>query len=112
MPGAAWFEGSRLNFTQNILRHEGATPDKTAIVAFSEAESKREVSWSELGSSVRKLATAMRSLGIEPGDRVICYLPNRVEAIIAQLASAAIGAVFSSASPEFGAARAQRCIAR
>ena len=103
MPGAAWFEGSRLNFTQNILRHEGATPDKTAIVAFSEAESKREVSWSELGSSVRKLATAMRSLGIEPGDRVICYLPNRVEAIIAQLASAAIGAVFSSASPEFGA---------
>ncbi|MEM5518090.1 acetoacetate--CoA ligase [Henriciella sp. AS95] len=103
MPGATWFEGSRLNFTQNILRHEAATPDKTAIVAFSEDEPMREITWTELGSSVRKLATAMRSMGIEPGDRVICYLPNRVEGIIAQLASAAIGAIFSSASPEFGA---------
>ena len=103
MPGAVWFEGSRLNFTQNILRYEAATPDKTAIVAFTEDEPKREVSWAELGSSVRKLATAMRAMGVEPGDRVICYLPNRVEAIIAQLASAAIGAIFSSASPEFGA---------
>jgi len=103
MPGAIWFEGSRLNFAQNILRHEITTPEKTAIFAFSEDTPMREISWSELGASVRRIATAMRSLGIKSGDRVICYLPNRSEAIVAQLASAAIGAVFSSASPEFGA---------
>ena len=103
MPGATWFEGARLNFSQNALRHERTAPDSTAIFAFSEDAPMQEVSWSELGNSVRRLATALRKLGIQPGDRVICYLPNTVEAVISLLASTAIGAVFSSASPEFGA---------
>ncbi|WP_233356172.1 acetoacetate--CoA ligase [Henriciella aquimarina] len=102
MPGARWFEGARLNFAQHALRQERRTPDETAIYAFSEERPMQEITWSELGESVRKLATALRNLGIKPGDRVISYLPNTTEAAIALLAATAIGAVFASASPEFG----------
>ncbi|KCZ86130.1 acetoacetyl-CoA synthetase [Hyphomonas adhaerens MHS-3] len=103
MPGAVWFEGARLNFSQNVLRHERHMPDEAAIIAVSEDVPTREVSWSELGDSVRTLATALRNLGIQPGDRIISYLPNTVEAIVALLATTAVGGIFASASPEFGA---------
>ncbi|MCB1970818.1 MAG: AMP-binding protein, partial [Geminicoccaceae bacterium] len=99
MPGARWFSGSRLNFAQNLLRRNDTSP---AIIAYTEDGVRREISWQRLNSEVRALAAALRADGVNVGDRVAGYLPNMPEAIIAMLASAAIGAVWSSASPDFG----------
>lgn len=98
-----WFEGAILNFTQNLMRFEGDDPEKTVIHAFREGAPPERITWRELGDAVRKLASALRELGIRPGDRVVSYLPNTPQAAIAMLAATAIGAVFASAAPEFGA---------
>jgi acetoacetyl-CoA synthetase len=104
MPGAVWFEGSRVNYAEHLLRHERvAAADETAIVHGSELRPLAHVSWQELGASVRAVATALRGLGVRPGDRVAAYMPNIPETVIAMLATIAIGAVWSSAAPEFGA---------
>jgi acetoacetyl-CoA synthetase len=104
MPGAAWFEGSRVNYAEHLLRHEErAAPGEAAIVHSSELRPLATTSWHELGASVRAVATKLRELGVEPGDRVAAYLPNVVETVVAMLATTAIGAVWSSAAPEFGA---------
>tara|TARA_R100001086_G_scaffold218262_4_gene134897 strand:+ start:6910 stop:8973 length:2064 start_codon:yes stop_codon:yes gene_type:complete len=103
MPEAVWFEGARLNFCQHLLRHEANNPDRTVIHAFSETGPHLQISWAELGSSVRSMATALRNLGIKPGDRIVSYLPNIPETAIAMMAATAIGAVWASAAPEFGA---------
>jgi acetoacetyl-CoA synthetase len=100
MPGARWFEGSSVNFAQHLLRH--ATPGRVALHAYSEIEPPRKVSWEELSGQVITLAGWMRNRGIRPGDRVACYMPNIPEAVVALIASASIGAVFSSCSPDFG----------
>ncbi|WP_081812151.1 acetoacetate--CoA ligase [Hyphomonas chukchiensis] len=102
MPGAIWFEGARLNFCQHLLRHESVNPDRVVIHAFSESGVHREVTWTQLGESVRRMATALRNLGIVPGDRIVSYLPNIPETAIAMMAATAIGAVWASAAPEFG----------
>jgi acetoacetyl-CoA synthetase len=104
MPGAVWFEGSRVNYAEHLLRHErDAAPGETAIVHGSEVRPLATMSWHELGGAVRVLATQLRALGVRPGDRVVAYMPNIPETVIAMLAATAVGAVWASAAPEFGA---------
>ena len=100
MPGARWFEGARLNFADNLLRpeHHG-----TALVFYSERGERIEMSREELRHQVASVAAALRALGIGAGDRVVGFLPNRPEAVVAMLATASLGAVWSSCSPDFGA---------
>jgi len=101
MPGAEWFPGARLNYAQHALRHE--RPGEDAIVHLSERRPLATMKWTEFARQVRVLATWMRALGIAPGDRVVAYLPNTPEAIVAMYATASIGAVWSSCGPDFGA---------
>jgi acetoacetyl-CoA synthetase len=103
MPGARWFPGARLNFAEHMLRHEEAAPDAPALFHSSELRPLERTSWRELGERTRALATALRELGVEPGERVVAYMPNIPETAIAMLATTAIGAVWASAAPEFGA---------
>jgi len=104
MPGAVWFRGSRVNYAEHLLRHERrAAPGEAALVHSSELRPLAKMSWQELGGAVRVLATQLRALGVGPGDRVAAYMPNIPETVIAMLATTAIGAVWSSAAPEFGA---------
>jgi acetoacetyl-CoA synthetase len=100
MPGAEWFPDATLNYVQHALRHE--RPDEDALLHLSERRPLAALSWPELARQVRVLATRMRALGIQPGDRVVAYLPNSAEAIVAMLATASIGAVWSSCGPDFG----------
>ncbi len=97
--GPAWFEGTRLNFAENMLRRRDAAP---AIIARDERGRRREIGFADLADEVRKVAGALRSLGIAPGDRVVGFLPNIPEAVVAALAASAIGAIWSSCSPDFG----------
>ena len=100
MPGAKWFPGARLNYAQHALRHE--RPNADALMYLSERAPLSRMSWEELGGKVRILATQLRKLGVEPGDRVVAYMPNAPETIIAMLATTSIGAVWSSCGPDFG----------
>lgn len=101
---ARWFEGTYVNYAEHLLRHEAAaTPDEIALCHSSEIRPIQMTSWSELGRDVRILATRLRSMGIVPGDRIVSYMPNVLETAVAMLATVAIGAVWSSAAPEFGA---------
>ncbi len=99
MPGARFFPDAKLNFAENLLRKGGTSP---ALIFRGEDAVRREVSWAELYDAVSRMAQAMRAMGIETGDRVAAYMPNLPETIIAMLAASSIGAVFSSASPDFG----------
>ncbi|MGQ0662329.1 MAG: acetoacetate--CoA ligase [Pseudomonadota bacterium] len=99
MPGARFFPGARLNFAENLLRRKGPGP---AMVFWGEDKVRREFSWDELHAAVSRLSQALRALGVGPGDRVAGYLPNLPEAMIAMLASASLGGVWSSCSPDFG----------
>jgi acetoacetyl-CoA synthetase len=104
MPGAVWFRGSLVNYAEHLLRHEAvARDDEPALIHSSELRPLARITWHELGSAVRILATRLRALGVVPGDRVVAYLPNIPETVIAMLAVTAIGAVWASAAPEFGA---------
>jgi len=103
MPGARWFTGARLNFAEHVLRHEAHAPQAPALIHSSELRALARMSWSELGAHTRALATALRELGIQPGERVVAYMPNIPETAIAMLATTAIGAVWAAAAPEFGA---------
>lgn len=102
MPGAKWFDGAKLNYAEHLLRAEAQQPDKTVFHHLTEIRPLAQMSWGELGNQVRKLATRMRDMGIEPGDRIVSYMPNTPETAIAMMASVAVGAVWSSAAPEFG----------
>ncbi|RLA48127.1 MAG: acetoacetate--CoA ligase, partial [Gammaproteobacteria bacterium] len=97
-----WFIGSRVNFAEHILRHEQS--DEIAFYHLSETRALGEMSWTELASKVRILATRMRDMGLESGDAVCCIMPNIPETVIAMLAAISIGAVWSNAAPEFGCA--------
>ena len=100
MPGARWFPEARLNFAENLLRQRD---DSTAIVFWGEEQLKSQVTWAELYAEVSRFAQALRAQGVKPGDRVAAYLPNLPGAVIGILATASIGAVWSSCSPDFGA---------
>jgi acetoacetyl-CoA synthetase len=99
MPGARWFEGARLNFAENLLRRDD---DRPALIFIGEDGRRRELSWALLQAEVRRLAAALAADGVGIGDRVAGYLPNIPETIIAMLATTALGAIWSSASPDFG----------
>ncbi len=99
MPGAKWFTGARLNFAENLLRYRDARP---AIIAKGETTDRIEITYAQLYDSVARLAKSMREMGIRSGDRVVGYMPNIPETIIAMLSAATIGAAWSSCSPDFG----------
>jgi acetoacetyl-CoA synthetase len=102
MPGAEWFEGTRLNYAEHVFA--GKDDAETAILYASELRELEELSWGELRTRVAAVAAGLRGLGVEPGDRVVAYMPNIPEAIVAFLATASLGAVWSSCSPDFGPA--------
>lgn len=97
-----WFTGSKTNYAEHILRHEEKFGDRAALIHLSEIRPRTETSWLELGEKVRSLATSLRALGVEPGDRVVAYLPNIEETVVALLATVSIGAIWAVAPPEFG----------
>jgi acetoacetyl-CoA synthetase len=103
MPGAHWFVGARLNLAENVLRFRGARP---ALVATGEQGLVTEVSWDELRTQVGALQATLRELGVGEGDRVVGYLPNVPAAIVAFLACASLGAVWSACAPDIGPASA------
>ncbi|MFI2284450.1 acetoacetate--CoA ligase [Nocardia beijingensis] len=99
MPGAQWFPGTRLNYVDQVIRQ--LHTDRPAIKAVSEDAPVREVSWAELIDHTAAFARTLRSLGVRPGDRVAGYLPNIPEAVIAFLATASIGAVWSACGQDY-----------
>ncbi|MEZ4961397.1 MAG: acetoacetate--CoA ligase [Saprospiraceae bacterium] len=101
MPGARWFEGATLNYAEHVFRK--ADEERPAILFSSEKYDLVEISWPELHSQVASMAAFLKEAGVNKGDRVAAYLPNIPEATIAFLATAAIGAIWSSCSPDFGA---------
>ena len=98
MPGARWFPNARLNYARNLLRRRDT---QDAIVFYGEDEVVRRLSYAELYREVAKFSVALRDSGVGPGDRVAAYMPNMPETIIALLATASLGAIFSSASRSF-----------
>ena len=99
MPGAKWFSGSRLNFAENLLRYRN---DDVAIYAKAENLPLRSITYNELFNQVEALSHSLKSIGVGKGDRVVGFIPNIPEAVIAMLATSTIGAIWSSASPDFG----------
>jgi acetoacetyl-CoA synthetase len=100
MPGAEWFPGSRLSYPEHIFA--GKDPAAVALRHASELRPLGEWTWAELSSHTAAVAAGLRSLGVGPGDRVAAYMPNIPETLAAFLATASLGAVWSSAAPEFG----------
>ena len=99
MPGAQWFPQARLNFAENLLRRRD---EGDALVFWGEDKVKGRASHAELYRAVAQTAAALRAMGVVKGDRVAAYLPNLPAAVVAMRATASIGAIFSSASPDFG----------
>ncbi|HEV2227166.1 MAG TPA: AMP-binding protein, partial [Nitrososphaerales archaeon] len=100
MPGARWFEGSELNFAEQVFRRKG---DAAALVYRTERKGEKTVSWQELEKKTGSLAAKLRELKVGVGDRVAAFLPNSQEAVVAFLACASIGAIWSCCAPDFGA---------
>jgi acetoacetyl-CoA synthetase len=101
MPGAEWFPGARLNYAEHVFRSREA--GAIAVRHASELRQLAETTWGELAEATRRTAAALRASGVAPGDRVVAYLPNIIEAIVAFHACASLGATWSSCSPDFGA---------
>jgi len=102
-PDVRWFPGATLNYARNALRTAWTDPDRIAIVAISERHDVRRLSYAGLAQEVARVAHGLRALGVGKGDRVAALLPNVPEAVIGLLATASIGAIWSSCSPDFGA---------
>ncbi|UFS99082.1 acetoacetate--CoA ligase [Nocardia huaxiensis] len=101
MPGAQWFPGTRLNYVDRVVRQ--AQLDRPAIIALCEDRAVRELSWDEMLSRTAAFARTLSELGVRPGDRVAGYLPNIPEAVIAFLATASLGAVWSACGQDYTA---------
>jgi acetoacetyl-CoA synthetase len=100
MPGAVWFPDATLNYAELALRRRD---DEVAIVGRSQTRGEVTVTWAQLADQVARAAAGLRRLGVGRGDRVVGYLPNVPETVVAFLACASIGAIWSSCAPEFGA---------
>ncbi len=100
MPGARWFTGAKVNFAEQCLRHP--SDSRPALVTIREGGSPVETSWADLRAQVGAMAAWLREIGVQPGDRVAAYLPNIPEAVVALLATASVGAVWTASSPDFG----------
>ena len=103
MPDATWFPGATLNYARNALRTARTDPGRAAIIACAEDTPPRTYTYGELAAEVGRVRGALRALGVSQGDRVAAFLPNVPEAIIGLLATASLGAIWSSCSPDFGA---------
>ena len=101
MPGAQWYPNAKLNYAEHVFRC--ASDERPALVARSEDTGTHEVSWAQLKRDTGALAAHLRTLGVGPGDRVASYMPNRPETVVAFLACASIGAIWSSSAPDMGA---------
>lgn len=99
MPGAKWFSGATLNFAENLLRYRD---EQTALIFRGEDKENVRVTYAELYDQVARVAKSLRELGIQPGDRVVGFMPNMPQAVIAMLAATSMGAIWSSCSPDFG----------
>ena len=102
MPGTRWFPGATLNYARNALRAADTDPDRPAVVAYSERGHAASLSYRQLVSEVARVAAGLRALGVTKGDRVVALAPNIPETVVALLATASIGAIWSSCSPDFG----------
>ncbi|GIF75548.1 acetoacetate--CoA ligase [Asanoa siamensis] len=102
MPGTRWFPGATLNYAENVLRMPGRAGDDPAVVAHSQTRAPVTLTKDELREAVRRCAAGLRRLGVGPGDRVAAYAPNIPETYVLMLATASLGALFSSCAPEFG----------
>ncbi|HEY7419971.1 MAG TPA: acetoacetate--CoA ligase, partial [Ktedonobacteraceae bacterium] len=100
MPGAQWFSGARLNYAEHMFRH--ADPERPALLFRSERHRLVTVTWRELAQKVGAVARKLRDMGVQKGDRVVAYMPNIPETLIAFLACASMGAIWSSCPPDFG----------
>ncbi len=101
MPGAVWFPGARLNYAEHIVG--GRFPDTaSAVVAYSQTRDPRELTYGELTDQVRRARAGLMALGVTKGDRVVAYLPNIPETLVAFLACASLGAIWASCATEFG----------
>jgi acetoacetyl-CoA synthetase len=99
MLAAKWFFGAEMNFAENLLRNR---TDQLALIFCNERGEQRVMSYAGLAEEVAKLAHSLRTMGIKQGDRVVGYMPNLIETVIAMLAAASLGAIWSSTSPDFG----------
>ena len=100
MPGAKWFQGSELNYAEHVFRH--MSTERPALIFQSEIVPLTEISWEEFYQQVASVAAGLRNLGVKRGDRVVAYMPNIPQTLVAFLACASIGATWSSCSPDFG----------
>jgi acetoacetyl-CoA synthetase len=103
MAGAQWFPGATVNYARTALRTAAAEPGRTAVIFRSEARPGGTLTYGELAAEVARVQAGLRELGVRRGDRVAAYVPNIPEALIALLATASLGAIWSSCSPDFGA---------
>jgi acetoacetyl-CoA synthetase len=103
MPDVQWFPGATLNYARNALRAAWTDPDRTAIIFDSERGRAGSLSYGQLAQQVARVARGLRELGVGRGDRVVALLPNVPEAVVGLLATASLGAIWSSCSPDFGA---------
>jgi acetoacetyl-CoA synthetase len=103
MPGARWFPGATLNYAEHALRPAADRPGDTALVHLDERHEPASTTWAELRRQVASVAAELRRLGVRPGDRVSGYVPNIPQAVVALLATAAVGGVWTSCAPDFGA---------
>jgi acetoacetyl-CoA synthetase len=99
MPGAKWFSGARLNFAENLLRYRD---DHVALIFKGEDQDSIKMTYNKVYDEVARIAMSLRKSGVKPGDRVVGFMPNMPESIIAMLAAASVGATWSSCSPDFG----------
>ncbi|NBE81497.1 acetoacetate--CoA ligase [Micromonospora rubida] len=102
MPGTRWFPGATLNYAENVLRMPGLGDDDPVVIAHGQTRAPETLTAAELRERVRRVAAGLRRLGVGPGDRVAAYAPNIPETYVLLLATASLGAVFSSCAPEFG----------
>src|SRR5689334_206536 len=102
MPGARWFPGATLNYAEHVLRMPGLADDDPVVLAYSQTREPVTLTARQLRDQVRRVAAGLRRLGVGPGDRVAAYAPNIPETYVLMLATASLGAVFSSCAPEFG----------
>ncbi|MEE4351268.1 MAG: acetoacetate--CoA ligase [Desulfatiglans sp.] len=99
MPGTKWFTGAHLNFAENLLRYRD---QQNALIFKSEGRGTRKMTYAELYDEVARVAKSLRQEGVQPGDRVVGFMPNMPETTVAMLAATSIGAIWSSCSPDFG----------
>jgi acetoacetyl-CoA synthetase len=102
MPGAEWFPNATRNYAESALSQASRTPNEPAIVSISQTRDRVELSWAQLADQVARCRVGLVAVGVERGDRVVAFLPNIVETTVAFLATASLGAIWSSCAPEFG----------